>query len=210
VDNSAVATRIMRDSTVLADIPVAGTQIVMVYINGAYAASAAAVAARFPGVPVCWLDVLGTDPHADGLDVEPGDAGVLTAVSWTKAKLALKGPYLPLLYADRATLTPMFNALTTGGLQVAKHFRLGIATLDGTKTVPDMTGVTFVQDRGQALTGGHYDENIVYDPAWKAPAAPVPPAWSAQALADAKLLTAAAADFTKVSGALEQLLTAHQ
>jgi hypothetical protein len=36
--------------------------------------------------------------------------------------------------------------------------------------VADMTGVTFVQDRGADLTGGHFDESIVYDPHWKTPA----------------------------------------
>lgn len=203
MDNAAVAARLMRDSTVVADIPAAGTQLVLVYVNGAFAASPAAVAARFPGIPVCWMDVLGTDPHADALDVEPGDASVLTAVSWAKARLALKPAYPGILYTDRAELTGMFNALAAGGLKVVEHFRLGIATLDGTKTVPDMTGVTFVQHRGQKLTGGHYDESLVYDASWKAPAAPAPPTWSAQALGLAKIVSNDVIE-------LEQLLAAHQ
>ena len=37
-----------------------------------------------------------------------------------------------------------------------------------------MTGVTAVQYAGEAQTGGHYDESVVYDAAWLAPAKPVP------------------------------------
>lgn len=203
---AAVAPREMRDSTVIADIPVAGTQIVMAYVNGIYSASPAAVAARFPGIPVCWVDVFGTDLHADMVDLEP--LVLDQAVRWVKGKLPLKPAYPPIVYSDRADLTGLFNAMDAAGLKIVRDWRLGISTLDGTKTVPDMTGVTFVQDRGEKLTGGHWDGSLVYDPAWKV--APAKPAWPAQALADAKLLTKAAADFTTVSGALEQLLAAHQ
>jgi hypothetical protein len=198
---AAVAPRRMRDSTTVGDIPVPGTQLVMVYGNGDYTASAAEVAARFPGIPVVWLDVLGTDPHADGLDVENGDATVPTAVSWTRSRLLLRPAYPPLIYCNRSTLTPLFNAMAAAGLKIVRDFRLGIATLDGTTTVPDMTGVTFVQDRGTKLTGGHWDESAVYDPAFKAP--PAPPPWPPQALAITRGLAA------DVAG-LEQLLAAHQ
>lgn len=67
----------------------------------------------------------------------------------------------------------MFNALYAVGLKVETHFKLGIATLDGTKTVSDMTGVTYVQytDHNEL-----YDESVVYDDAWKkVPATVVPP-----------------------------------
>jgi hypothetical protein len=32
--------------------------------------------------------------------------------------------------------------------------------------VADMTGVTAVQFAGENMTGGHYDESIVYDDEW--------------------------------------------
>lgn len=167
-------TRIMRDSTVITDIPVTGTQLVMCYVNGRYAASPAAVAARFSGVPVAWVDVLGNDPHADVLDVENGDATPATAAAWAKARLALGLPYLPVIYCNRGNVTAVFNALTAAGLRVGADFRTGIATLDGTKAIPDMTGVTFVQYASAGQTGGHYDQSVVIDPAWKAPAQPPP------------------------------------
>lgn len=167
-------TRLMRDSTTLADDPVAGTGIVGAYANGSYATTAAAITARFgPTVPVAWIDVNGSDIYADVLDVETGDATPAGAVVWVKAKLATKPAYPPVVYCNRATLTPLFNELGAAGLKVGTHFRLWIATLDGTRTVPDMTGVTAVQYAGQPQTGHHYDESIVYDNAWKA-AAPAP------------------------------------
>ena len=165
-----MSVRRLRDSSTFADIPLAGTDIVAVYRTGHVGvATPAQVKARFGDIPVCWIDVLGTDPTCDVLDVEPGDADVTTAVGWVKAKLALKPSYPPIIYCDRSHLTPLFNAMNAAGLQIATHFRLWIATLDGTtKTVPDMTGVTAVQWAGQAHTGGHWDDSIVYDAAWKA------------------------------------------
>jgi hypothetical protein len=168
--------RLMRDSTTLADDPVAGTGIVAAYTNGLYRVLLQDVVARFgPQVPVAWIDVNGSDVYADVLDVETGDATPAGAVVWVKAKLVTKPVYPPVVYCNRATLTPLFNAMAAAGLHVGTHFRLWIATLDGTKTVPDMTGVTAVQYAGEPQTGHHYDESIVYDAAWKAPApAPAP------------------------------------
>jgi hypothetical protein len=193
-------TRLMRDSTTLTDVPVAGTQLILVYANGAYFSTPAQVAARFPGIPVVWCDVTGQDPGADVLDVETGDATTATAVIWVKDKLKLKPAYPPIIYCNRGTLTGLFNAMGAAGLTVGEDFHLGISTLDGTKTVADMTGVAFVQYQGDPASGGHYDNSLVYDNAWKVPVAPpkpkpvVPPApaaaWQAEALVAAEALTA--------------------
>lgn len=173
-------TRIMRDSTSAADIPVAGTQLVAGYRNGAYAWSPADYA-RFPGIPHVYIDVNGSDPAGAGvLDIEAGDADVNGPVParWCKERLALikagkVDDYPPICYVDRANLTPLFNNLNAAGLEVVRDFRLWIATLDGTKTVADMTGVTSVQYASTTLTGGHYDESIVYDDSWHRAPAPV-------------------------------------
>jgi hypothetical protein len=197
-------TRLMRDSTTLTDVPIAGTQLILVYANGHYFSTPAEVAHRFPGIPVVWCDVNGSDPGADVLDVETGDATVAQAVTWIKARLATKPAYVPVIYCNRSTLTPLFNATHAAGLQIVKHFRLGISTLDGTRTVPDMTGVTFVQYIGQPGSGGHWDNSLVYDNAWKA-ATPKPKptvTWQAEALALAKTIPG--------TGALVTLLEAHQ
>ena len=183
-----MTTRLMRDSTKLADIPVHGTDIVAPYVNGLFASTEQQVRARFPHIPVAWIDVNGTHPAADVLDVETGDATPAGAVLWVKAKRALQlgathTLYPPVLYCNRATLTPLFNAMHAAGYRVVQDFRLWVATLDGTTHLADMTGVTAVQARGEAQTGGHYDESVVYDPAWLAPPAP-PPAGPVRHVAD--------------------------
>ena len=170
-------TRIMRDSTTAADIPLHGLGLAAGYGNGIYKWSAADWA-RFPGIPHVGIDVNGSDAAGCGvLDVEKGDATPDHAPAWVRARLALKPAYPPIIYCNRSTLTPVFNALNAAGLHVVRDFRLWIATLDGvTKTVPDMTGVTAVQYAGQQQTGGHYDESIVYDDTWHAqPPKPPPP-----------------------------------
>ena len=165
-------TRVMRDSTTPAAIPVAGTQLVAGYANGLYQWSQADYD-RFPAAAHVYIDVTGADPAGCGvLDVETGDATVTTAVAWAKARLALGGTYPPVIYCNRSTLTSLFNAMGAAGLGVGHDFRLWIATLDGTKTVPDMTGVTAVQWAGASITGGNWDESVVYDDAWHAPAPP--------------------------------------
>ena len=172
-------TRTGRDSTTAADIPLAGLDVAMGYANGTYAWSPADVA-RFAkaGVPVAWIDVNGTHPAADILDVEPFNATTTQAVAWVRAKRqGAPGAYPPILYANRSTLTPLFNALNAAGFRVVRDFRLWIATLDGTKTVADMTGVTAIQWKPASSRSGpgHYDESVIYDGAWKAPKPPPPP-----------------------------------
>lgn len=166
-------TRIMRDSTRAGDIPVKGTELAAGYTNGLFVWSGSDFA-RFPGVPHVHIDVNGTHPVQAGvLDVEKGDASVTEAVLWTRAKHALGQPN-PVIYCNRSTLTPLFNAMNSAGFRPDHGFRLWVATLDGTKKLDDMTGVVAVQYAGESITKGHYDESIVYDNSWHADAAPAP------------------------------------
>ena len=174
-------TRVMRDSTTAADIPINGTQLVAGYINGKYAWPDEGYG-RFPGIPHVFIDISGDHPHAGVLDVEPGCAPIEAAPPWVRARRRLlPDAYPPILYANRTTLTPLFNALEADGLHVVRDFRLWIATLDGTRKVADMTGVTAVQykrgrnrdeqghwteEPGPAVAEGHFDESIVYDDEW--------------------------------------------
>jgi hypothetical protein len=184
-------TRLMRDSTVPNDIPVTGTQLAAGYINGIYAWPVAGWA-RFPGVPHVTIDVSGAADHADVLDVETGDATPADSYGWLKAKIA-RGEHMPVVYCNRSTQPAVEQA--TKELIHGRDYWFWIATLDGTAVLPDMTGVVAVQDKGAALTGGHFDESVVYDDAWLPSSVPVP-SWLAQALAQAE--------------ALVKLLEAHQ
>ncbi len=169
-------TRIGRDSTIAADIPLNGLAVAFGYANGASSAWGAADHLRFDqaGIPIAWIDVIGDRPDVDILDIETGDASVSDAPGWVQQHNARHAGYPAILYCNRSTLTPLFNTLTAAGLVVVRDFRLWIATLDGVQRVADMTGVTAVQYKGEALTGGHYDESVIYDDSWKArtPAAP--------------------------------------
>lgn len=147
--------------------------MVMGYQNGHYAWSAEDWA-RFPHAAHVTIDVTGADPNADVLDIEAGDASVSEAPTWVKEHNKTH-PFPAVLYCSRSTLTPLFNTLATAGLHVGHDFRTWIATLDGTETVPDMTGVVAVQYAGESRTGGHYDQSKVYDDTWKPTAAPTPP-----------------------------------
>jgi hypothetical protein len=174
-------TRIMRDSDTPSAIPIDGTDLVAGYVSGGATWPPGAFD-RFRGIPHAHIDCLGTVPEqAEILDVEPNCATVPTAVSWVrKRNAAFPGVYPPVVYCNRSTLTPLFNAMRAAGLQVVKDFRLWVTTLDGTKTIPDMTGVIAVQHKrapnmqpdghleppSSEVTAGHYDESIVYDDAW--------------------------------------------
>ncbi len=161
-------TRLMRDSTNLQDIPIHGTELVAGYVNGNFVATKEDFA-RFPGIPHVHIDVMGTDPEDAGvLDFEEGNPATAdTCAIWAqRRRAALPNHYPAVIYCDRSHLTPLFDAMNAAGLQIVRDFRLWIATLDGTKTVDDMTGVTAVQFAGEKMTGGHFDESIVYDPEW--------------------------------------------
>ena len=161
-------TRLMRESTNLNDIPIHGTDLVAGYVNGSGAASQEDFA-RFHGIPHVHIDVLGTAPAEAGvLDFETGNPSTPEmCVTWAKQRrAALPNHYPPVIRCDRSHLTSVFNAMNAAGLEIVKDFRLWIMTLDGTKTVADMTGVTAVMFAGETMTGGHYDESIVFDDDW--------------------------------------------
>jgi hypothetical protein len=135
------------------------------YINGRYAWTAAH--------PEVEIDVDGSQPTADVLDVETGDATPAAAVAWIRArKVKLgNGAYPGIIYCNRSTLTPLFDAMEAVGYGIVRDFRLWIATLDGTEKVADMTGVVAVQawGAGSIVAGWHnIDVSIVYENTWKA------------------------------------------
>jgi hypothetical protein len=159
--------RVMRDSTAPADIPVAGTDLVAGYLNGSYAWSAAGWA-RFPDAGHVTIDVNGTRPDADVLDVEPGDATVAGGVRWLPKALAVSRDYPPVIYCNRSNRTAFVTAARAAGFNINTHYKFWVATLDGTRTLSDMTGVAAIQWAGAGQTGHHYDQSDVFDDTWKA------------------------------------------
>jgi hypothetical protein len=88
---------VIYDSVMPASIP-AG-QRVATYANGAYAQSAASLSGRGH---VLWIDTNGSDPKADVLDVEPGDATPSGAAQWVKAKLSSQPNSVAIVYTMRS------------------------------------------------------------------------------------------------------------
>jgi hypothetical protein len=70
-------------------------QRVAVYANGMYQASWSAVAGRGK---VLWIDTNGSNPGANVLDVEPGDATPAGAARWVKARLNAHQNQLAIVY----------------------------------------------------------------------------------------------------------------
>jgi len=169
------------DSVTSADIPVGKFRMVMGYVNGKYAWSQADISRHVShGTLYASIDVNGTHPDADILDVENGDATPEGAVGWVRTKLTRHDPYLPIIYCSRSALTAVFNALQAAGFFPGKHFRTGIADWNDNDQNPavnihDMTGVTYIQYKDSTLVGAHYDLCAVYDPTWKQSAPPPPP-----------------------------------
>lgn len=167
VDWSGDMARVMRDSTNPSDIPVAGTDLVAGYLNGSYAWGSSDWA-RFPAAGHVTIDVNGSRPDADVLDVEPGDATVAGGVVWLKKALAVQRDYVPVIYCNRSNRTAFVTAAKAAGYSVNTHFKFWVATLDGTRTLSDMNGVAAIQWAGTGQTGHHYDQSDVFDAAWKA------------------------------------------
>lgn len=163
-------TRIMRDSTTPAAIPVAGTQLAAGYVDGTWD-DYNAIVARFPGIPHVSIDVNGSAPQADVRDWETGDkAGSLE--QWVIDHNQHTGVKDAVVYCNRSTI-PEVRQLT-GSQILGRDYWLWVATLDGTKVVAE-PGVVAVQDKGANLTGANFDESVVYADWWKPSAPPVPP-----------------------------------
>jgi hypothetical protein len=70
-----------------------------VYVNGAYAASANQAAGHGS---VLWIDTNGSDPNANVLDVEPGDATPAGAAAWAQQRLSEHPHSVAIIYTMRA------------------------------------------------------------------------------------------------------------
>ena len=88
---------LIYDSVTPKKIP-AGQRIAT-YSNGKYRASAGAVAGRGH---VLWIDTNGSDPGANVLDVEPGDATPAGAAQWVKVRLNAHKDQLAVVYTMRS------------------------------------------------------------------------------------------------------------
>jgi hypothetical protein len=137
----------MYDSVTPSAIP-SFSQAVAVYANGQYAAQPSQVGQR--GL-VMWIDTNGSDPRADVLDVEPGDATPSQAATWVAAKLDASPNSVAIVYTMRSEWGAVQCAINALPWWMPSHTRYWIA---------DPTGVPHIVPGSQATQwywGQNYD-----------------------------------------------------
>ena len=183
----------MGDSiTPLTAVP-AGVQAVGFYLTGGYAVTEAQIEGRFPHRRYGWcgIDARGTTPAAQARDWETGDkAGSLE--QWVTDHNTAAGRRDAVVYCNRATI-PEVRQLT-GSQILGQDYFLWVATLDGTLVAPGAEhidagpytypGVIACQLRGAQMTGGDWDQSLLFDGSLWVPLVPPAPMVSrAEALA---------------------------
>jgi hypothetical protein len=146
----------LRDSTNPFDIPLDGLTAVAGYGDGSFTWTPAGWA-RFQPPIVPLSIVVSAANRGDVLDVENGDATPADCPGWAD-HFDRPGRRAPTIYCNRSTIDFVRQAMGP------RRFDWWAATLDGTTAGTD--GAVAVQWKGEAQTGGHYDESIILDPSW--------------------------------------------
>ena len=122
-----------------------------VYSNGAYAATPQQVA----GHPnTLWIDTNGSNPKANVLDVEPGDATPQQAATWVQQKLSASPNDTAVVYTYRAEWGATQQAISALPQPMQSHVKWWIA---------DPTGVPHIvpgSDATQWYWGQSYDQSL--------------------------------------------------
>jgi hypothetical protein len=105
---------------------------VATYADGGYAASASQVAGH---KTVLWIDTNGSDPRANALDVEPGDATPQLAATWTRARLNADPHLIARIYTMRSEWPAVKAAIAGLPAHMRNQVRYWIADPTG---VPHM------------------------------------------------------------------------
>jgi hypothetical protein len=135
------------DSVTPSAIPVS-SQAIALYADGNYAASPSQAGHR--GL-VLWIDTSGSDPNADVLDVEPGDATPTQAATWVAQKLDASPNSVAIVYTMESEWPAVQAAINALPWWMPSHTRYWIA---------DPTGVPHVVPGSQATQwywGQNYD-----------------------------------------------------
>jgi hypothetical protein len=113
------------DSATATDLPSGHAEAA--YADGAYAASPAQV----PGHHPLWIDVTGSDPHANALDVERGDSPADTSAGWVRAHLAGQPHSVAIIYSSRSDWPAVRASVATLPAWERSHVRYWIADPTG-------------------------------------------------------------------------------
>jgi hypothetical protein len=123
-------------------------QAAAVYADGAYAASSSQMSGHHS---VLWIDANGSDPNANVLDVEPGDATPAGAATWVQAHLSAQPHSEAIIYTMRSDWSAVQDAV--GGLPSweQSHVKYWIADPTGSPHVVPGSSAT------QWYWGSNYD-----------------------------------------------------
>jgi hypothetical protein len=134
------------DSVTPGSLP--GNQAAAVYADGAYAASSSEMSGHHS---VLWIDTNGSDPNANALDVEPGDATPAGSAQWVQAHLSKQPHSVAIIYTMRSDWSAVQEAVAGLPSWEQSHVRYWIA---------DPTGVPHVVPGSSATQwywGSNYD-----------------------------------------------------
>ena len=137
---------VVYDSVTPGSLP--ASQPAAVYADGAYAASSSQVAGHHS---VLWIDTNGSDPNANALDVEPGDATPAGSAQWVQAHLSKQPHSVAIIYTMRSDWSAVQGAVAGLPSWEQSHVRYWIA---------DPTGVPHVVPGSSATQwywGSSYD-----------------------------------------------------
>jgi hypothetical protein len=126
------------DSTTPSQIP-AGQHEIATYANGAYAVSPSQVS----GKQVLWVDTNGSDPSANVLDVEPGDATPAQAATWVQQRETAHPGQIAVVYTMMSDWGAAQQAISALPHSMQANVRWWIADPTGTPHI--VPGATATQ-----------------------------------------------------------------
>ena len=137
---------LMYDSVLPSALP--SGQAAAAYATGPYAAQASQVAGHDS---LLWIDTIGSDPAANVLDVEPGDATPWGATQWVKARLTANHNAVAIVYTMRDEWQQVKDGVATLPSWMQSKVRYWIADPTGYAHIVPGSSAT------QWYWGGEYD-----------------------------------------------------
>jgi hypothetical protein len=139
----------MYDSVTPSAIP-AGHPIAT-YADGSFQVSPS----QFSGRQVTWIDTNATDPRANVLDVEPGDATPSQAASWAHQRLSAQPSATAVIYTMKSDWSAAQASISTLPSWMQSHVKWWIADPTGTPHLVPGSSAT------QWYWGANYDISTV-------------------------------------------------
>ena len=146
----------LYDSVTPSSLP-AG-QPAAVYANGSYAVSPSQVAGHRS---VLWIDTNGSDPRANVLDVEPGDATPVGAAQWVQAKLSTQPHSTAIVYTMMSDWQQVKENVAALPIWMQQHVQYWIADPTGSPHIVPGSSATqwyWGSTIDQSMANGNFNQ----------------------------------------------------